>query len=526
MSQEVNERILEALNAGYNPQDILEALSMSKDPAHQSWYENYSQTMRDRARETDVIDQRPKPAQTSNIATVKQHIEETPMLQLGAEALGLAAIPIVGKRIIDRLIPSASEKQYAEQNRIAAEKLKASQSGELSPLEQARIETEKAKAEFHRKKIEMMDKKMAQDELKKTTSSQPTTSTIPPEHKDAALLKAGLQNTASNAMNQQLQSLQQQNAVPGSVVPTAAPQAVAPAQPLAVPATGPTPIAPYDQGRMANMMASQEMVNPLGGQASAYTEPLRPAETTVEPTKVEPPKNKGGRPKGAKTLTAEERAAQEAAKGINMYRNLFGFETSNPTSPKSLAAIEATNRFISESFEGKIPGSRDPFLNPSTDIGASGKKFYSGTPEGYRNNYIPWLEKNLNTLPPETQSHILHSMTKGQAGDIGKILKGLGVAATGLGAAGIAFADTPKERQAAAKEFAFDLATGIPLAAAVGGPAAAVGAMALGSSGLNKREDEQLARIKEKERQAALLGSPYANTEWAKQQRKGVPPPR
>lgn len=334
--------------------------------------------------------------------------------------------------------------------------------------------------------------------------TNPTTEAPPPVHKDAPLLARGLENTGQNALNQELERLRKQSAVPGA----------------AAPAVAPTPVAPP-----AAPTVSQAIATGQSPTQAIQTEVAKQIDTTpAQP--VEPPKNKGGRPKGAKTLTAEERAAQEAAKGINMYRNLFGFETSNPTSPKSLAAIEATNRFISESFSGKIPGSRDPFLNPSTDIGASGKKFYSGTPEGYRNNYIPWLEKNLNTLPPETQSHILHSMTKGQAGDIGKILKGLGVAATGLGAAGIAFAETPKERQAAAKEFAFDLATGIPLAAAVGGPAAAVGAMALGSSGLNKREDEQLARIKAQERQAALLGSPYAGTEWAKKQRQGVPPPR
>jgi hypothetical protein len=515
MSQEINERILEALNAGYDPQEILGALSMSKDPGHQSWYENYSQTMRDRARETDIIDQRPKPASTSNISTVKQHIEETPFLQLGAEAAGLAAVPYVGKRIIDRLLPSASEKQYAEQNRIAAEKLKAGQSGEISPLEQARIDTEKAKAEAIRKKIEMMDKKMAQEEMKKSSLATPTATPQgpPPPLKDASLVESGLQNTFQNELNKQVADLQKSAAVPGSVAPNVAPQPVAPQI---------TSVAPYEQGRMAGMMAQQEMANPLGGQASAYTEPLRPAA----PPTTEPSKNKGGRPQGSKTLTAEERAAKEAAKGINMYRNLFGFEPSNPTSAKSLAAIDSTDRFIQESFAGKIPGSRDPFLNPSTDVGASGKKFYSGTPEGYRNNYIPWLEKNLNTLPPETQSHILQSMTKGQTADIGKLLKGLGIAATGLGAAGIAFAETPKERQAAAKELAFDVATGIPLAAAVGGPAAAVGAMALGSSGLNAREQEQLDRIRQKERQAALLGSPFADTEWAKKQRMGVPPPR
>lgn len=155
---------------------------------------------------------------------------------------------------------------------------------------------------------------------------------------------------------------------------------------------------------------------------------------------------KKGRPAGAKNLTAEARELKEAAKGVNMYRNMFGFQQSNPNSPQSLAAIEATNRFISEAFQGAVPGSRDPFLNPSTDVTAAGKKFYSGTPEGYRNKYIPWIEQNLHTLPPETQSHVLSSMTKGQTKDLTKIVKGLGLAGAALGAYETAFAKTPQER--------------------------------------------------------------------------------
>ena len=199
------------------------------------------------------------------------------------------------------------------------------------------------------------------------------------------------------------------------------------------------PVAPYSQERMAGMLAGQEMANPIGGQASAYTEPLKAVEPPVE-------KNKGGRPKGVKTATPEEKAMKEAAKGINMYRNMFGFEAKDPTSAKSLAAIESTNRLIAEGFEGRIPASRDPLLNPLTDVGASGKKFYAGTPEGHRNVYIPWLEKNLNTLPPETQAHVLESMTKGQTKDIGKIVKGLGLAGAALGTYQTAFANTPSER--------------------------------------------------------------------------------
>ena len=217
---------------------------------------------------------------------------------------------------------------------------------------------------------------------------------------------------------------------PTAQPPVVAPQPPAQPSPVAQVAAQTAPVAPPTVAQIAQQTAP------------AVTEAAQAPAAAIPPAE----KNKGGRPKGVKTATVEERAAKEAAKGINMYRNMFGFEAKDPTSAKSLAAIEATNRLIAEGYEGKIPASRDPLLNPSTDVGASGKKFYSGTPEGYRNVYIPWLEKNLNTLPPETQAHVLESMTKGQTKDIGKIIKGLGLAGAALGAYDTAFAKTPGQR--------------------------------------------------------------------------------
>lgn len=218
--------------------------------------------------------------------------------------------------------------------------------------------------------------------------------------------------------------------------------------------------------------------------------------------------------------TPEQMTAAAAEKGINMYRNMFGFDSKDPTSTKSLAAIETANRFIAEGMEGKIPGSRDLLLNPVTDVGASGKKFYSGTPEGYRNAYIPWLEKNLNTLPPETQSHILSSMTKGQTKDLTKIMKGLGIAGTALGAYETAFAAQQGKYGEAALRGA-DVATDfIPVVSQIKQGLAPQGAAAPGVP---------LERFEE----AYKLGSPYAQTKEAKKSRlkekagagRGIAPP-
>jgi hypothetical protein len=181
------------------------------------------------------------------------------------------------------------------------------------------------------------------------------------------------------------------------------------------------------------------------GQQATGTAPIAPPTTTEQIATEAVEGKKKGRPAGAKNLTEEQRLAAQASKGTNMYLNMFGFDKNDPTSPKSLAAVESTQRFINEAMGGVPPASRDPLLNPEGDIAPSGKKFYSGTPEGYRNAYIPWLQENLHTLPPETQSHVLHAMTKGQTGDIGKLVKGMGLAGI-LGASGAAFSAPVQNR--------------------------------------------------------------------------------
>lgn len=221
-------------------------------------------------------------------------------------------------------------------------------------------------------------------------------------------------------------------------------------------------------------------------------EDIKPTEQTEKKQK-----NKPGPKIGSTNRTAEQIAADEATKGINMYRNLFGFDKKNPDSPKSLAAIESTNRFITEGFGGKLPASRDPLLDPGDFLTSKGKKFYSGLPEGYRNVYVPWIEQNLNTLPPETQSHLLQSRTIGQTKDMTKLLSKLGLAGAALSAYETGFAKTPTERAKA----------GVGLMEAVLPPGLSPGELQPGTLG-----PEQLRAFQE----AQKLGSPF----------RAVPPPR
>lgn len=110
--------------------------------------------------------------------------------------------------------------------------------------------------------------------------------------------------------------------------PTAQPP-VAGGQPPAPPASaGVVP----PQNRIPGMMAAQEMSNPLGGLASAYTEPLRPPPTVAEmgqqsggviseaakaPAESIPPaeKNKGGRPKGVEAEKWTYKSSSELPQG-------------------------------------------------------------------------------------------------------------------------------------------------------------------------------------------------------------------
>ena len=93
----------------------------------------------------------------------------------------------------------------------------------------------------------------------------------------------------SEAIRKERQALAQQNARAsmGELAAPPAPPPVAGGQPPALAPTAqapvqPTPVAPYSQERMAGLMAGQEMANPLGGQASAYIEPLKAVEPPTD----------------------------------------------------------------------------------------------------------------------------------------------------------------------------------------------------------------------------------------------------
>jgi hypothetical protein len=212
---DVNQQILEALDAGYGPEDILSHIkSKSEDsPAHAAWYKKYQQNSMDARASNPDVDMTPditnpndmrvppvmtqdpfaKPIATGQTAPASGNIvssvakdlnnwyQTTPAWQKGAEVAGLGAATVAGyhgiRAGINHLFPGPGVAVQQKQNELKAQELEierqrlaAGDSGELSPLEQARLETEKARAEQIRANIARQAKL---DEMKAAQAAQP-----------------------------------------------------------------------------------------------------------------------------------------------------------------------------------------------------------------------------------------------------------------------------------------------------------------------------------------------------------------
>lgn len=210
--------------------------------------------------------------------------------------------------------------------------------------------------------------------IEPTLESTPiTTQAPPPVHKDAPLLEAGLKNTAANAMNQQLESLQKAGAVQGSTPPTQNPAvAIAPVQ--TAPGTQPTIVQAVATGQNPTQAIEAEVAK------------------QIEET---PSKNKGGAPAGKKPPFYLNKAEVKKAQGeMNQYLNMFGYDAKNPESDRSKAAKQSFQLFLNESLEGKVG------------------RGVSGNPLTYSTHYQPWLEKNMGALPEVTQVFLAEQREK------------------------------------------------------------------------------------------------------------------
>lgn len=221
------------------------------------------------------------------------------------------------------------------------------------------------------------------------------------------------------------------------------------AQPPVAGSQPPAPPAPTGavspQNRIPGMMAAQEMSNPLGGLASAYTEPLRPPPTVAEmgqqsggviseaakaPAESIPPaeKNKGGSTKGAKRLPANIKDTPET-----------------------------WQKFTKEGLTF-LPGYGPGDNNLYNTYGAEGRraileKYNQGKPIGDYENYLKLNEKLKKGVPasevPALMSRLPSEDEAGNYSKLGKAAKVAGVGGLLISAANLANAKTPGERSLA-----------------------------------------------------------------------------
>lgn len=200
------------------------------------------------------------------------------------------------------------------------------------------------------------------------------------------------------------------NTLPGTVSnqPAGIPTTTSPMNQLTAGATPPAPI--------ANAVPPQPVVNARNQAAEFRTRQLNPVPPPPPPSISETVANGGNVTKAvtqnlANDLDISNRSEKQIpvlkaqSAGVNQYLNMFGFQKKDPTSPRSLAAIEATNKLLEQGFQGVPP------------------KGASGNPEGYRNQYIPFVENNANTLAPQTQEHLNKSRTKAQVATVDKLIQ-------------------------------------------------------------------------------------------------------
>jgi hypothetical protein len=195
---------------------------------------------------------------------------------------------------------------------------------------------------------------------------------------------------------------------PAAVAPTAAP----PAAPDLPPALAPTePTSPFSPpARVADVPATTvDVAKEIGpavdtpdkvASAGQQTTPPAPTTTLAETGTQEP----------AKLKRSEKKIISESTAAKNQYLNLFGYQAKAPESARSTGAVDAYNTMVEKQFGGVPPRNipNDP-MRPT------------GLPGGYQ-QYVEFLNRNYSELPSATQEHVNKSRTKGQVGNVEKLI--------------------------------------------------------------------------------------------------------
>ena len=517
---DVNTSILTALEAGYNPQEIMDHIKNSDDPSHQEWYSNYSANMADRAKEADAAPA-VKSTSTTPVLDWAQTLTPTEAAGAAAGAVGVATAPGLINSYQERKLKreelaqkerslAAYEAQVAKQGMVGqpAGTPMSTEPPPLTPYEQARIETERARADLIRSKIAQTERESAAREAKAKADAERKAANAPtPKAKEPVIqLNAGTTGVAPT----------------GAPMPVAGPTPANPAAPLTT-EVGPPPkdmgiVKAGTENTIKNLIA--EEIKPAPTPAETIPMAIEPSTATTEvtPTKaVETPEQ----------IAAKKEATTKAVLGTEATKTAKPAKWPGGAEGSAAQLFGGTKKNFTSEAQASLEMFKDYVGKPITMPPTGGSihqieevsKFY----EKYTGKPLPRSPEGKLVPIPESQIKELHASINTELSDA---VKGNKLGSLGKGAlAAVALLGLTEAVQAAQKgdfgplrQAGFDI--GGPVAAAKLGLGLLSKAGGLGFSALtyagNAGEANEKAQVAKRFAEAQKLGSPY----------RAVPPPR
>jgi len=509
----VHQSIVNHLEQGYSPQDIVDVLKTSPKPEHQAWYNKYKTNLKDQDRldETPSVVVKPgKPSTsggTSMLDWADRQLHDLTPAELGLGVAGTAATFYIGKKAIDsgmsRLFPTQEnilKKQGLEalnrQNDISEKKLEMEQG--VDPYTAHKMELEKRKfAEEQRRQEELHQAKLAKMQGQPAPANNPVSPELAGKTTDPVAIaeKASGPVTPANA-----------DINAPAPVPVQAPVPPAPQSPA------PNPAPPEQEN------VSQELIDHILGKSPAP--PVPSAMPTGEQIPNPPasgddahPLTNPGEEAGKTPLQATTQATEDKTDYENLFRETPK-ETTTQTQveekkpvvkgakapSKELILKDNPEQWTKLTKEGQtfLPGYGAGDNNLYNTYGAEGRKailekYNNGKPIGSYENYLELNEKLKKGVPssevPDLMKRLPSEAEAGNYGPLGR--KGL-VKATGVGGLLVTAAQLADAAEQAKKgNFGPARETGFNLATALLSKAAP---LATYTGGLNEGEEKELAQ--------------------------------
>jgi len=345
----VHQSIVNHLEQGYSPQDIVDVLKTSPKPEHQAWYNKYKTNLKDQDRldETPSVVVKPgKPSTsggTSMLDWADRQLHDLTPAELGLGVAGTAATFYIGKKAIDsgmsRLFPTQEnilKKQGLEalnrQNDISEKKLEMEQG--VDPYTAHKMELEKRKfAEEQRRQEELHQAKLAKMQGQPAPANNPVSPELAGKTTDPVAIaeKASGPVTPANA-----------DINAPAPVPVQAPVPPAPQSPA------PNPAPPEQEN------VSQELIDHILGKSPAP--PVPSAMPTGQQIPNPPasgddahPLTNPGEEAGKTPLEATTQATEDKTDYENLFRETP--KEVETTAPKEITTkVESTEKPFNEGY--------------------------------------------------------------------------------------------------------------------------------------------------------------------------------